>query len=199
MILFSLMIPTNSRGNNPRNRRSIDIDEKLFQEIGEGNMEAFEELYLISERTLYAYVLSLVKNHEDALDIMQDTYLKIRAAAHLYKPMGKPLAWIFTIARNITRNKQNANKRIVESDTLRLENRLDFSYVSEPVDKIVLESALSILSEEERSIVLLHAVSGLKHREIASNLGIPLSTSLSKYTRALKKLRKHLKEQEVGL
>lgn len=174
MILFNLMIPTNSTGNDLRNRKSIDIDEKLFEQIGEGNMEAFEQLYTITERTLYAFVLSLVKNHDDTLDIMQDTYLKIRAAAHLYKPMGKPLAWIFTIAKNITRNKQNSNKRIVESDTLRLENRSDFSYVSEPIDKIVLELALSILSEEERSIVLLHAVSGLKHREIASNLGIPL-------------------------
>lgn len=69
---------------------------------------------------------------------------------------------------------------------------LRFSYVSNPEDKIVLEAALDILSEEERNIVLLYAVTGLKHKEIAESLGLSLSTALSKYHRALKKLRNHL-------
>ena len=185
--------------NNSPNRKSIDIDEKLFERIGKDDMEAFETLYIITERTMYAYILSLIKNHEDALDIMHDTYLKIRSAAHLYKPMGKPLAWMFTIAKNITRNKQKSQNRFIDSEGIGLENKLDFSYVSDPIDRIVLQSALNILSEEERNIVLLYAVSGMKHREIASNLGIPLSTGLSKYRRALKKLRLHLKEEGVDL
>ena len=99
MILFNFVFGTNSAGNNPKQRKSTDIDEKLFEQIGQDDMEAFETLYIITERTMYAYILSLVKNHEDALDIMHDTYLKVRSAAHLYKPMGKPLAWMFTIAK----------------------------------------------------------------------------------------------------
>lgn len=158
-------------------------------------MEALEILYNITERTMYAYILSIVKNHEDSLDIMHDTYLKVRSAAHLYKPMGKPLAWMFTIAKNIARNKLRFEGRIVNSEDMNLENIVGLSYVSDPIDKIVLQSALKILSEEERKIVILHAVSGMKHREIASNLEIPLSTALSKYRRALKKLRTHLKNQ----
>lgn len=158
-------------------------------------MEALEILYNITERTMYAYILSIVKNHEDSLDIMHDTYLKVRSAAHLYKPMGKPLAWMFTNAKNIARNKLRFEGRIVNSEDMNLENIVGLSYVSDPIDKIVLQSALKILSEEERKIVILHAVSGMKHREIASNLEIPLSTALSKYRRALKKLRTHLKNQ----
>ena len=50
------------------------------------------------------------------------------------------------------------------------------------------------LSEEERQIVVLHAVSGLKHREIADILEKPLSTVLNKYRRALKKLQALLGE-----
>ena len=45
------------------------------------------------------------------------------------------------------------------------------------------------LSEEERQIVMLHAVAGFKHREIAATLDLPLATVLSKYNRALKKLK----------
>jgi RNA polymerase sigma-70 factor (ECF subfamily) len=62
---------------------------------------------------------------------------------------------------------------------------------------MVLQAALTILDIEEREIILLHAISGFKHREIAGNLGISLGTVLSKYHRGLNKLRKYLKEQGV--
>ncbi len=62
-------------------------------------------------------------------------------------------------------------------------------------DAMVLHAALTVLKEDERQIVLLHASAGLKHREIAANLGIPLSTVLSKYNRAIKKLKQHLREE----
>ena len=85
------------------------------------------------------------------------------------------------------------------SETVGLENSSDFAYIPDTVDRIVLQSALNILSEEEREIVLLYAVSGMKHREIASNLRILLSTGISKYGKVLKKLRLHLKKQGVDL
>ena len=51
------------------------------------------------------------------------------------------------------------------------------------------------MKEEERQIVLLHTAAGLKHREIAADLGMPLATVLSKYNRAMKKLKNHLREE----
>ena len=75
-----------------------------------------------------------------------------------------------------------------------MEDDIRLSYVSDPTDRLVLEAALKALNEEERRVVLLHAVSGLKHREIAQDLGEPLSTVLSRYHRALKKLKRYLTE-----
>ena len=63
----------------------------------------------------------------------------------------------------------------------------------------MLEAALKALGEEERQVVLHHAASGLKHREIARDLGLPLSTVLSRYSRALKKLQRYLTEEGVHL
>ena len=60
-------------------------------------------------------------------------------------------------------------------------------------DRALLQQALSRLSGEERQIILLHAVSGLKHRETAALLELPLSTVLSKYHRGLKKLKALMK------
>ena len=80
-----------------------------------------------------------------------------------------------------------------------LEDDVRFSYVSDPTDRLVLEAALKTLGEDERQVVLLHAVSGLRHREIARDLGLPLSTVLSRYSRALKKLKRCLSEEGVRL
>ena len=52
-------------------------------------------------------------------------------------------------------------------------------------------------SEQEQQIVVLHAVSGFRHREIASLLSLPLSTVLSKYHRAIKKLQHYLREEGI--
>ena len=54
---------------------------------------------------------------------------------------------------------------------------------------MVLEKVLHTLTDGERQIVMLHALSGLKHREIADLLGIPQATAISRYNRALAKLR----------
>ena len=63
-------------------------------------------------------------------------------------------------------------------------------------ERLVLSAALQSLSEEERQIVTLHAVSGFRFREVASFLELPLNTVLSKYHRAMKRLRRQLSEEE---
>lgn len=171
------------------------IDEGLFERIGKDDSEAFKELYEQTHRILYAYVLSMAKDHQDTLDIVQDTYIKIRSAAHLYEAKGKPLAWMFTIAKNLTRNHLRRNQRFSDPENEDLENDPKFSYVTNPEDRMVLEATLRILTEEERQIVILHSIAGFKHRELAKNLGLPVATVLSKYHRALKKLRKQLKRE----
>lgn len=66
-----------------------------------------------------------------------------------------------------------------------------------PRGPALLEQALGTLEEQSRRIVLLHAVTGLKHREIAQLLELPLATVLSKYHRALKKLKLQLEGDDV--
>lgn len=176
--------------------KKMNIDESLFSRIGESDMTAFDELYQITERALYAYTLSLSKEHEEALDLMQETYVKVISAAHLYKPMGKPLAWLFTIAKNTYLSQIRKNRRVVHMENEQIHNDSRFSYITDPDDKMVLEVALDQLTQEESQIVLLHAVTGMKHKDIAMSLGLGLSTTLSKYHRAIKKMRIYLEEKE---
>lgn len=197
MLLFSFDVEDPSE--HPKHHNKIKIDEEIFKRIAKNDIEAFEELYHLTERSIYAFVLSIIKNHDDALDVLQDTFLKIRSAAHLYQPMGKPMAWIFTIARNLSMSKLRTQKSVEYLHMEEISNNLSFSYVTDKEDRLVLISALTILNEQEREIILLHAISGFTHREIAQSINMPLSTVLSKYHRGLKKLRKHLIGQEVQL
>lgn len=111
--------------------------------------------------------------------------------------MGKPLAWMFTIARNLHYSNVRKEKRNISLEPEEISDNKRFSYVTDINDRIVLEGVLSLLSEEKREIVMLYAVSGMKHKEIAESLGLKLSTTLSKYHRALKKLRKYLEGKEA--
>lgn len=192
-----MVVPENADFATKNEQSKLIIDEAIFIRIAENDMAAFEDFYRQTERILYAFVLSTLKNHDDALDVVQDTYLKIRASAHLYKPMGKPMAWVFTIARNLAISKLRFKQKNDSIEITDMENDLNFSYVSDKEDRLVLQTALKILSTEETEIILLHAISGFTHREIAKNLDLNVSTVLSKYHRGLKKLKKYLTEQEV--
>ncbi len=173
-------------------RPTIPIDETLFVRIAEGEKEAFETLYTQSSSAVYAYALSILHNQEDAEDAMQETYLKIRGAAHLYQAKGRPMAWIFTIARNICLMKFRQQQHRTHDPLDENMEDTNFTKIRDTEDRAVLMAAFRILSDEEKQIVMLHAVSGLKHREIAAMMRLPLSTVLSKYNRAAKKLRKEL-------
>ncbi|MBQ3783696.1 MAG: RNA polymerase sigma factor [Lachnospiraceae bacterium] len=171
---------------------TIKLDAVLFQQIAEGNKDAFRILYEQTYQSIYVYLLSIVQNKEEAEDLLQETFIRVRLYVDRYSDQGKPLAWMFTIARNLAymRLRELKKKSFQEFETI--QDMIGFSVIQNVEDRIVLEGAFQVLNDEERSIVLLHAVSGMKHKEIASILNKPLSTVLSKYNRAIKKLNQEL-------
>ncbi len=171
------------------------IQDSLILRIGESDKEAFHELYEKTKKAVYGFAYSIVKNPQDAQDIVQDTFIKVYDAAPNYKPQNKPMAWIFTIARNLALMKiRNQNKTIAIEEQEGLENLFQVSPQTTSEHTYILQNALSKLSEESRQIVVLHALSGMLHKEIAEVLNLNLSTVLSKYNRALKKLREIIEE-----
>lgn len=173
-------------------------NEELLKKVGEGDGDAFRQLYHNTDRAVYSFILSIIKNPQDAEEVMQETYLKIWTSAASYHSQGKPLAWIFTIARNLCYMRFRDQKRQADMglDELTGEEVGELCLPLENLtDAMVLKAALEILKEDERQIVLLHASAGLKHREIAAQLTMPLATVLSKYNRAIKKLKQYLREE----
>ena len=106
------------------------------------------------------------------------------------------MAWIFTIVRNLCLSRLRSRSRFSDVPEEDWEPYLEAGEQVTPEDRIVLEHCLRDLADDEREILLLHVLSGLKHREIAAMTDRPLSTVLSRYHRALKKMRELLKEED---
>ena len=170
------------KGNN-------SLIEKLILNVANGDMTSFGMLYQAIKSDVFAYALSKTANKQDAEDITHDTFVQIYKNATKYTPSGKPLAWIFTIEINLIRRQYNIRKRTVPLNEARDEKLSNSDLSSEIINNQFLCEIMKCLTEEEREIISLHVVSGLKHREIAKLLDKPLSTVLSKYNRAIKKLK----------
>lgn len=174
-----------------------ELDDFIAALAG-GDMSAMTPLYQAASAGVYAFALSVLKNSQDAQDVLHDTFVSVYTGAGSYRSSGKPMAWIMTIAKNhcykLLRQQQ-------KTTGLSLEDWKDdpslVTYMGSD-NKLLLMHCMKTLSDRERQIVVLHAVSGFKHWEIASMLSLPLPTVLSKYNRAIKKLRVQLEKEEVS-
>ena len=153
------------------------------------NLSALEELYHETSAAIYGFALSILKNVEDAQDVMHDCFVKVYESAAQYKSHGKPMAWMLTIAKNMCYQRLNQSKRFADVKDEDIERMFGDNTSVNADDRMTLKACLSQLTAVERQIIVMHAVGGMKHREIADMLGIPLSTTLSKYNRALDKLK----------
>lgn len=166
--------------------------EGLIAQVAAGDTAAFAALYDATRTAVYAFALSVLKNSHDAEDVMQDCYVAIHASSTAYRANGKPMAWIITITRNLCLRRLRARRHSAELFDEDWGDLLPDNEALTMEDSVILRACMQVLGDEERQILTLYAVSGFKHREIAELLELPLSTVLSKYHRALKKLRREL-------
>lgn len=194
LITTSLVTPSTETQRRPKvSAEDLRLETLISSLVNQQNKkEAMAELYELIRVPVYSYALSLVKSPQDAEDILHDTLISVHNAAHSYRPDGKPMAWIITIARNHGYGRLRRQKYVADIPEEELDNYLSQNEQVSQDDRMVLEQCLRALSDTERQIVVMHAVAGMKHRIIAQTLDLPLSTVLSKYNRALKKLKKNL-------
>ena len=167
------------------------LDECLLS-IKNGDLSYMSNLYNATNNNIYSYALSILRNKEDAEDVTHDCYVTIYNYIHQYQSKGKPLAWMITITRNLAlariNERNKIDERVIEDINLQAQEGLS------PTDRDLIEICLNTLNQEERQVVILHAVSGFKHREIAQIMNMTLPGVLSKYNRAIKKVKAQLEK-----
>jgi RNA polymerase sigma-70 factor (ECF subfamily) len=153
---------------------------------------------------LYGYAMVLSRDRTEAEDLVQETCVRAVRAIESVRPDSNVKGWLFTILRNIWLNQlrqRRAAPKIVELDVdestaeIAVEPSKDphALYVSK-VERELVREAIQQLSEEFREIIVLREYEELSYQEIASVLGCPAGTVMSRIGRARSKLRSLLSD-----
>ena len=189
------MLFTFAFGEDSERARAAVRDEDILA-VARTGPDALRRLYEKTSKGVYAYALSLLKNAHDAEDVCQETFLSIYDKAGDYEPQGKPMAWIITVAKRhalTVLRKERGKSYIEEAEKANAEA---FSRTENTEQRLLLQAATEVLNDDERQIVMLKAVAGMKAREIGKILGMPLNTVLSKYHRAIGKMRLYIEKED---
>lgn len=157
---------------------------------------------IFKEYSGYIYKVALFLSGSRALadDITQETFIKVFRKYHTFDPSMELKPWIYQIAVNTTRNVLRKHKWLSFMDQLPERESSDF------VEGSVLKSerekelwrAINSLGLKSKEIIVLHFFTGLKLKEVANALGIPLGTCKSRLNTALCKLRKQLADNQFN-
>lgn len=140
-------------------------------------------------KDVYRYAYSLLKNNEDAEDIVQDVFINYFEKSDSYRGDCSIKTWLLVLTRNQCYNVIKSRK-IRQSESIEDINLgSDINYVE---DKLNIEDALKILNGEENELIFLREYSGFSYKEIAQILNISIDNVKVRLFRAKQKLRKAL-------
>ena len=180
-------------------------DEALVVRSRGGDLDSFNQLILRWERPIYAFAYRIIGREEDARDVCQETFLRAFRALPRFKGQAKFSSWLYQIALNLCRDWIRRQRR---TRTVQLAEGVDAVVLAAeqgPVESIedlvsrrelsaVVEGAVALLPEEQRTVIVLKEYHGMTFQEIADLQGCPLSTVKTRLYQGLSVLRRHLEK-----
>src|SRR5882762_6835127 len=179
---------------------SSAADRELVANAAQGLEGGFEELVRRYQRPISAYVYRMVGNHESALDLTQEIFIKVYGSLSRYRPEFKFSTWIYKIAHNaaidhLRRNGGRERSLIngTESDNYDLPiecEGLSPEQQSEREERRVeIESVVRSLPTAYRELIVLRHSQDLTYEEIVEVTGLPLGTVKNRLFRARDMMR----------
>jgi RNA polymerase sigma-70 factor (ECF subfamily) len=176
----------------------------LLPAVARGDLDAFERLYDRHSSTLYALLLRILANPDDAQEVLQETFVKAWTNAKMFDAVrGSDVAWLISIARSrgIDRLRSRKIRGDREDDAGRelstgigfIEKRTGADDAIESEERMAVRGALAELPEPQRVALALAYFEGLSQSEISAKLGEPLGTIKTRMQLGMKKLRERLK------
>jgi RNA polymerase sigma-70 factor (ECF subfamily) len=197
-------------GHEPGPLVSWSDEELLLSYRAKRDSGAFAELVRRYEKEMFGYLRHYLGNAEMAEDVFQQTFLQVHLKCDQFEPGRKVRPWLYTVATNqaIDYRRRNRRHRVgslsraaehnVEEDAGALAELLgggetgpaDNAESAEQYD--ALRQAIDTLTETSRQVVMLVYFQGLKYREAAQILSIPVGTVKSRLHAAMLKLTESL-------
>lgn len=168
---------------------------------------------IIKENTprLRSFVRSMVRNRDDADDIVQDTlYQFLRTISIMNNPISHVSSWLYNVARNLVINHEKKHREVELPQ--HWHNDEDGSFMAELMEVMVVSDndnpdmlmlrdmvweemykALSELPKEQREAIEMTEIQGLSSQEAAKRIGVPVATFLSRKHYAIVHIRKRMR------
>lgn len=188
------------------------VDAELVDRVRNGDQAAFRELFDRYHRRAFAVALGVVKNEQDALDVVQDAFIKVHRHIDNFQGTSSFYTWLYRIVMNLaidhlrkSRKTTDFDDRIGREDAAGdgalLPHILDGNPAKtvarrELVEKI--QHALAQLPEYHRAVILLRELEGMSYEELAQVLEVPKGTIMSRLFHARKKVQEMLGEYVDG-
>jgi RNA polymerase sigma-70 factor (ECF subfamily) len=207
--------PSRGASNGPGGSDSTD-DRELVRRVQGGEQQAFRILFERYHRRAYAVAYGVVKNKQDALDVVQDAFVKVHRYIDSFQGGSSFYTWLYRIVMNLSidhiRRRRNAkgmeyddavgrDDDDVAGDGALLPRILDGNPSKTVIRRELLERiqrALEELPEHHRAVILLREVEGLSYEEMAEVLAVPKGTIMSRLFHARKKMQALLSDYMDG-
>ena len=168
-------------------------DRDLVLAARQGDVDAYNRLVSRWEKRVYNYLLRVVKNREDALDLSQETFLKAYRSLARLEDAERFAQWLFRIAHNEAFSQFRKERPESDAEMVEPSGGRAIPVAGQAVYplelELAVESALTRLSAEQREAVVLKVYQGFKFEEIAQIQSCPVSTVKSRLYAAFELLR----------
>ena len=184
----------------PSNREAEAAElASLLERIQAGDREAFMTVIRLYQQKVFVMAYSILRDREDALDAVQETFLKLYQKAGLYKPGNSFQGWLLQMAKNVSIDsyRKNRKKRREWETTTPLddipvatEDRAGDSAHSDL--RIAFSRSVETLAERQRMVFVMRHYNELPFNEISAAMRISVGTAKSLHFKAVQNLRKRL-------
>ncbi|QMW02487.1 RNA polymerase sigma factor [Spirosoma foliorum] len=167
--------------------KSTPLNEtQLVRDLQAGHSAAFATLYDAYSPALFGALLRLVKDEQQAEDLLQDAFIKIWTNFHRYDAQqGRLFTWLLTVTRNVAMDWLRARKDQAPLQAY-LADRMTAS-TSSPLEAMPNQSVFAILPAQYGQVLEL-TYQGYTKEEIATQFNLPLGTVKTRFRKALQKL-----------
>ncbi len=170
----------------------------LVKDCLTGNRKAQYRLYRLYSKAMFNTCLRMLKNREDAEDVLQNSFVDVFTKLHMFRGDSTIGAWIKRIVINNCINFIKKRKILLtELDTNRIKSIPDETHLDKlDLDMKKINDAIYQLPDGYRVVFSLYALEGYDHLEISEIIGTTVSTSKSQYSRAKKRLKEILIDRQ---
>lgn len=156
---------------------------------------AFQKLLGMYQRPLYNHIRNIVLNHDDADDVLQNTFIKVFKYLKDFKGDSKLFSWMYRIATNeaITFINQKAKRNGLTNEALQsklVDNLKADTYFDGNEIQIKLQKAIAVLPEKQQLVFKMKYYEELKYEDISEILGTSVGALKASYHHAVKKIEK---------